>query len=938
MSVYYDAKQLFKLHKSKQSLVLDLSNYTRENKTTLIGYLSTTVTTNRIDNNINYKLSYYYPIYAFIVDILIDIKFEYNDMEVILNKLTILNQGQKLLQKLHINKTTINIEEYLILASTFGTMMTFNFWLLQLNKDIIEVPSIKTLLLKSFTNSDDRIYKYLCKKLFTKNNIFINDKIFISTIVETLCSSTTIPIKYILRRLKVLSSYVLLIEFSSLMLKHHHNNKYFFDIHKYYYKYPYNFNQLMYAYEILLTLNLDIESQIDVIEYFQTILLTENEKIMLKILISFNMLDIDHMIQYDKLDSIVSSYPYECVELIMNNYKNRKNITMYEPLLKYVIKYNLITNYIESNINGMGSIIDKQLIYYTRYLCIEPNTINFKKLLTINYILYKFRMLVRRRYKKLINERDIKLYPLLHEIKTFTPRKNIAILKHGSINYQLDKQKFTNLPPRILLPGELPIYKNFLLREKVDGILVNNLPINIFPLANILHQYQIKAEYLEDLDLYLVFDIDIPNTSIIERYNILRNLHPLTKNKMQLNCNNMDDYNITMLNEHVIISNFLKDNTTKLIKWFPKFACLYNMNDMNNIYNDIISIILETNINYNYKLYNNDGLILSPLDGSREIKIKPISLMSIDLLYNGNKWLDGNMIDWSHLIQNIPKSCGIYRCYPKMPLCGSMQYFKIGDKRYDKKHPNPNIIVNCICKMLKHNWLKEKTCITSTIYYDTFHKLKNSKITRLLEKQKNLLIKKISELNPSLNKKWLDLGCGNGKLVSIINKYNPKTYLGLDIDICQLVKCLKYHDNNNIYNFTPCNLSDCWSDYDIKWYDIDMKIKYDYIVANFSLMHFFTDIFWQQLDIIVCRGTKFLFNLVNSDMIEWKQDNSYMKVHNNMTLYRFEWVHDVDKIEPLITVEKLNEMLLKYNWKINSKYSDNSELLNLYNWWIIEKN
>ena len=40
------------------------------------------------------------------------------------------------------------------------------------------------------------------------------------------------------------------------------------------------------------------------------------------------------------------------------------------------------------------------------------------------------------------------------------------------INFK--KQKFTNIPPRHLLPGELAVYNNFLLKEKADGILINN--------------------------------------------------------------------------------------------------------------------------------------------------------------------------------------------------------------------------------------------------------------------------------------------------------------------------------------------------------------------------------------------------------------------------------------------------------------------------------
>ena len=82
---------------------------------------------------------------------------------------------------------------------------------------------------------------------------------------------------------------------------------------------------------------------------------------------------------------------------------------------------------------------------------------------------------------------------------------NKHILKNGSIQYQYDKQKFTNLPPRHLLPGEIHNYNNYLLKEKADGILINNLPVDIFPYNQIIYKYQVKAEYIEDLDLYLFY-------------------------------------------------------------------------------------------------------------------------------------------------------------------------------------------------------------------------------------------------------------------------------------------------------------------------------------------------------------------------------------------------------------------------------------------------
>ena len=65
----------------------------------------------------------------------------------------------------------------------------------------------------------------------------------------------------------------------------------------------------------------------------------------------------------------------------------------------------------------------------------------------------------------------------------------------------------------------------------------------------------------------------------------------------------------------------------------------------------------------------------------------------------------------------------------------------------------------------------------------------------------------------------------------------------MDAVINQLVKALQYTDiNQDIYTFNPCNLDKVWNDTSNKW-NSQTKIKYDYIIAIFSLMHFCTDAF-----------------------------------------------------------------------------------------------
>ena len=918
------------------------------------------------ENQKNFKMEYYIPLMEFIVDTIISM-YKTNEAEVhsilrydLLEKLTSFYKGQKLLYVLNKHITNLKlskdeISNYLTIASKTGTIMTFNFWLEQSIEQSIDQSTeqsieqstkkleslsherLLTIFINSISNSDDRLYKYLLKTVLSVNKLALQNKNDVLTLINSLASSL-VPPKYILKRLKLLSQHISLVPYFNHMVTTFHSEKVLLELHKYYYIVPYTFDVLHIFINNVISYSYDPNKILLKIQNIIDILKTNEEQTMLYIItVLCNYCDIDINISLESkiVVDIVTKYADSICNLL--NWKTIHMNQKAQPIILILTNNNLINKYIE---NKQITFINTQLYFLTRFIDVNMNMSppQIKKAIYINKILHKFRLMAKKKKKTKITNHNIVMFNVLNELKTYEPKQNVKVLQEGSYIYQINKQKFSNLPPRHLLPGEITIYNNFLLREKADGILINNLPIDIFPHQPILHNYMIKAEYIEELDLYLVFDIDIPNTTIIERYNILRNAHNNVDTIEPIKIEILDDYNNTIMKEHANIMKFIKTCSNNTIKWYPKFACLYQYND-NILYKQLIQDVILNNISISNTLYKNDGVILTPLNGDREIKIKPKDMMSIDLLYNNKRWYDRSKVDWSDLIMptNIKLTSGnIYRCYPKADK------FEVESYRYDKKKPNDTNIVDCIINIINHNWIDDIKMIETYYYNKLQSKLQSklpNKLINILKSQQTILSNNINMLDPMNNMNWLDLGCGSGKLINHIKNYNPKYYMGLDIDIRQLVKCLKYHDiNQNVYNFTPCDLNSNWNNNKSRWLSIPKDITFDYVVANFSLMHFCSDTFWEQLNNVTHTGSLFMFSIVdpNENNIMWNNCDSFLKIKNNITEYYFEWTHDKVMTEPYICNTMLESILKRYGWNVKSRNKNNvNDLASIYEYIVV---
>ena len=578
-----------------------------------------------------------------------------------------------------------------------------------------------------------------------------------------------------------------------------------------------------------------------------------------------------------------------------------------------IIKNNKNSKYSNEWIYGYNK---SKKLYMLPYLKEIDDTSNHK----INYLYIKLKMFIKKFRADKNIKRDILFKPVLFELLNY----------HSNINVQPIKKvgnTFSYKPPHLMFPGEIELINNFIIREKADGELVKKLPTNIDPPFDMT--CDIKAEYIEDLDLYLVFDCDI-NMSITNKYNYLRNKHYITRNSKLKNVSSMK-YLVECIEEERELFNTFIEKDYDTCRWYPKSAwniITMDQEFINNIYNFINEKSIYNSIILSNDYYENDGFIISPIDETNEIKVKPKSLMTIDLEYDGNNFIDREKNIYNIIIDdNISVKNGIYRCYP------IEDNFIAREVRYDKKKPNPYDVVNNIINLSKIEYKIKNQLYYHNVnfkYNKTWQKIVKDNMDNLLNVN-NFMYK---------NQNVLDLGCGKSKVLKLGIEYTD--YTGYDYDVYVLLKNMKNMRNissNNIH-FNYINLSEDWNETKDKFYDVKYN-KYMNIYAVNSLMHFNTDKFWEQIDRVSQKGTRFLFNILQSNKckeIYWTSNNSYIKQKlNNIELY-FENVHSKPLIEKYITIKDVEKYLKKYNFDIIYKYSStNDNITDLYDWYVCEK-
>lgn len=872
----------------------------------------------------------------------------YNLLEVFSNKLTTINFSNITLRS-NKSRYIVSFLDFMVQCNSSSRLLEKNLYLLpKLNHRIIlkllkKSKYVNFMIIYKYFEKENKIDVHFKESLLNVIGMNYDDRVFkfcINTFdmipdnSQFFRNLMTRPKKYCIKRIKFISKYLNnnnnlkkdlfeAITCCSYMQDTKDLLEMFF---KYYYDFPMTEKIIKRFVSCLSSVMYNDTESIEVpYNYYLDLLKTQEEKNL------FNILCIDNtcrIVSTKYLDFNKISY-----EMFLNFYqKIRRDFIISSKHLSYLL--DIIIKKANESVhfkNAIKQLNDKgeNIKYYiygsnweSKQLYMLPYIKETRDIYDhrINYLYIKLKMFIHKIRMNKNTERNIMFKPVLFELLNYHSVKENNIFKKSITS------EFSKVPPQLMFPGEIELLHNFIIKEKADGELVYKLPDDIEPQFNL--KCNIKAEYIESLDLYLVFDCDT-NMSNVEKYNLLRNNHYMTFGLNMNLVHSMEQLVEYIETERELFNRFMEKDYDNY-RWYPKAAWEVITMDEKFI-NDIYDFVNEKS-EYNSMIlmneyYENDGFIISPSDSDKEIKVKPRSLMTLDLEYNGKNFIDRDNNNYNIKVDNVKLQKGVYRCYPVGDDFVAKEY------RYDKKKPNPYEVVNNIINLSKINY-----CIKKPLYCHNVEFKNNQKWNKVVKDNMSNLV----NVNNFMyrNETVLDLGCGKSKVLKLNIDY--KSYTGYDFDVYVLLKNMKKKVSNKDIRFNYVDLSNDWNNTKDKFYDVKYK-KYMNIYAINSLMHFNTDLFWEQIDRVSVKRTRFLFNILQSNKeINWVDDNSYIKVNNDnkesfVELF-FENVHSKPLIEKYITIKDIEKYLKQYNFKIIYKYSStNSNITDYYEWYVCEK-
>lgn len=532
--------------------------------------------------------------------------------------------------------------------------------------------------------------------------------------------------------------------------------------------------------------------------------------------------------------------------------------------------------------------------------------------------------------------------------------------KYKKINHEIKSETISYIESKLQkLPNPVHIQPEDFMRinaidctisEKADGItqryFMENL--NLEPHYN-FNNYSLEVEYVEELNIYFIFNISNKYLNYEDMYFQLRFEHKFINNVDDVEELTFDNYCNYITKEKKLLDKYvgyLKENNKT--GWWPKKLWNFKSKDKLNELRKIINSEMEP-------VFKNDGWIINEKNNEKIYKLKPFNHMTVDLRYfnpNTNYYPYNSTFKWSvnksignysvYEISNFLEEGvqgihnGVYRCY------WNSEISKWIPKEYRKEKKQPNSF-DVFKKLTRHNIYKWNINDILEVFpkinpYYNFLNKKSSK-NNLDQIKKYLLDNYIYSV--------LDIGCGYQE--NLIVKWT-----GVDIDLHAINHQKRHYPdqkwiwsdftanfNNNIqkdilthnlYNYINYGnkfdesyncimLINCihyYENNEEKWINLNNNIL-SKSNADSKLIIRFLD------------KTKLMSLFNNTDIISNPKDNSYVKLisDNQIELY-YEWNHSNPKIEYLVD-ENIISKFEQFGWYVEDVL-ENKELNSSNNW------
>ena len=556
---------------------------------------------------------------------------------------------------------------------------------------------------------------------------------------------------------------------------------------------------------------------------------------------------------------------------------------------------------------------------------------NTTKWYLVKLVLKRF---IRRRERNIKDRLKKKIHNINTQIIHYPNIENNQLYNKLGTQFKKNLYKFNPQikPPQHVSPSEMINLNrsNIIVSEKADGITFNDYDFcDVSPKIDPeILEYNIQCEYIEKLNIYVIFDIhnhiEYISDSII---NSLRHKHPFvnnsTDNKQLID---KDVYLNYVDQERKSLENYctyLKE--TNSVGWWPKKIWRVE-------YEELLKFLDNFDLENFPSSYPCDGIIIKDISTLDTFKLKPYKKLTLDLMYTEQGWTtsDGDII--RYVDKDSKEINSIWRCYwindiwvPK-------------DLRTDKSNPNTSLIEQFLTNQHLNKWyIKDLHKIIDIIrpYYHT---------DDIKTKTKYVKCKLDTFIDP--NSSILDIGCGKIDL-----KY--KNYTGIDIDLNIISK--KELSNR----FLWLDFSKPWTSKDQekffgkniwKYMNVDLTLldkKFDNILIINSIQYSSkTDYEWNNfIDEISNRskqGTKLLIRCISEKKIQKLFDNIVGDVINKFPSfvrkinppkkssckfwikYYYDWCHK-NPIEEPVVPELYFDRLGSKGWKKIFEITENTK-------------